>query len=326
MNGTCICQPDCGGKDCGDDGCGWNCGSCNGNFICTNGKCTCPPGDCGPEINWVEGEPYPVADNKIAPSVIAVDGTDIHLFGGTKWARHVVFNATSGTWTIKELLPFHISDGAAGTVNGVIYACGDGSFGAVEMYRYEEGADTWTKLAGNPYPRRLPGYAVVDGKIYLAGGFAGSYNMKTNVYNPSNDSWSALADIKPPNGTGVLYGAAFNSKFYIFGGNDDQSDVYMFTPGNNSWTQQQSIPKDRYMGMAVTVGDEILLLGGRQSNTAKDSVYVFDPAANNWSESEPLPAAVYGGQAAYVNGKIYIFSGSNGIGNYSDKTWIGTVQ
>ena len=84
--------------------------------------------------------------------------------------------------------------------------------------------------------------------------------------------------------------------------------------------------KDRYMGMAVTVGDEILLLGGRQSNTAKDSVYVYDPAANNWSESDPLPAAVYGGQAAYVNGKVYIFSGNGGIGNYTDKTWIGTVQ
>ncbi len=39
---TCteVCQPDCAGKSCGDDGCGGSCGTCTLPLICkANGTC-----------------------------------------------------------------------------------------------------------------------------------------------------------------------------------------------------------------------------------------------------------------------------------------------
>lgn len=34
------CIPDCDGKDCGDDGCGGTCGTCDDNLQCVDGVCT----------------------------------------------------------------------------------------------------------------------------------------------------------------------------------------------------------------------------------------------------------------------------------------------
>jgi len=40
-NGECVaCSPDCTGKDCGEDGCGGSCGSCNDGLPCTSDSCS----------------------------------------------------------------------------------------------------------------------------------------------------------------------------------------------------------------------------------------------------------------------------------------------
>ncbi len=38
-DGSCI--PDCNGKECGDNGCGGECGPCDANELCTNNSCIC---------------------------------------------------------------------------------------------------------------------------------------------------------------------------------------------------------------------------------------------------------------------------------------------
>ena len=55
--GMCVpdmpCEPDCYGKDCGDDHCGGSCGSCGSGFMCDYDVCVPSEGceldiDCGP--------------------------------------------------------------------------------------------------------------------------------------------------------------------------------------------------------------------------------------------------------------------------------------
>ena len=47
MSGCGPCQPDCYGKECGEDGCGGACGTCQGGEFCSAGKCV-PPGEYCP--------------------------------------------------------------------------------------------------------------------------------------------------------------------------------------------------------------------------------------------------------------------------------------
>jgi len=42
-DGTCICLPDCAGKECGPDGCGGICGLCADGTACVDGQCPCEP-------------------------------------------------------------------------------------------------------------------------------------------------------------------------------------------------------------------------------------------------------------------------------------------
>jgi len=53
--GGCGCEPDCNGKECGDDGCGGKCGVCPPDYLCKNGECeyicypSCMGKQCGPD-------------------------------------------------------------------------------------------------------------------------------------------------------------------------------------------------------------------------------------------------------------------------------------
>ena len=43
----CSCTPQCGGAQCGDDGCGGSCGNCGAGETCETNACVAPPPDAG---------------------------------------------------------------------------------------------------------------------------------------------------------------------------------------------------------------------------------------------------------------------------------------
>jgi hypothetical protein len=58
--GACLpCQPACGARECGEDGCGGTCGACGGLETCLAGTCGCEPEDhkacCGNAVCWIDG-------------------------------------------------------------------------------------------------------------------------------------------------------------------------------------------------------------------------------------------------------------------------------
>ena len=61
-----VCQPNCEGKECGDDGCGGACGLCDGDDVCDDGVCQayCEPDCQGKECGADDGcgEPCPCGE------------------------------------------------------------------------------------------------------------------------------------------------------------------------------------------------------------------------------------------------------------------------
>ncbi|HUS29088.1 MAG TPA: hypothetical protein VMZ53_11275 [Kofleriaceae bacterium] len=51
-NNTCVCEPYCGTRDCGDDGCGGSCGTCDANESCSSGHCKYAGGGTSPPAAW----------------------------------------------------------------------------------------------------------------------------------------------------------------------------------------------------------------------------------------------------------------------------------
>lgn len=52
--GQCVCLPDCEGKVCGPDGCGGQCGTCDPGDECIDGACGCAP-DCAGKSCGADG-------------------------------------------------------------------------------------------------------------------------------------------------------------------------------------------------------------------------------------------------------------------------------
>ena len=51
LDGLCSCTPECELKECGDDGCGGNCGSCEG-ATCVGGSCVFSECNDGNDVDW----------------------------------------------------------------------------------------------------------------------------------------------------------------------------------------------------------------------------------------------------------------------------------
>jgi hypothetical protein len=72
VNGQCVpCESDCTGLECGDDGCGGNCGTCPGGKVCQAGTCesvsecgeVTPEGECqGDTVVWCQNNQLHVHD------------------------------------------------------------------------------------------------------------------------------------------------------------------------------------------------------------------------------------------------------------------------
>jgi len=50
------CSPNCGDRECGDDGCGGLCGACGSGRICQDGSCVDPPPYCTGKNICVDGQ------------------------------------------------------------------------------------------------------------------------------------------------------------------------------------------------------------------------------------------------------------------------------
>lgn len=106
----------------------------------------------------------------------------------------------------------------------------------------------WRTKASMPTPRLEAGAAVVDGKVYVVGGFSGSALTATEEYNPVTDVWTTKADMPTPRRSPVV--AAVNNNIYAIGGMDyiDVNQVTYsyateeFDPSTNTWNSKASMP------------------------------------------------------------------------------------
>ncbi len=70
--GGSVCNPQCDGKTCGDDGCGGSCGSCDDGASCVSGSCqssecscgdqVCGPNACGESCGFCDGGMFCLAE------------------------------------------------------------------------------------------------------------------------------------------------------------------------------------------------------------------------------------------------------------------------
>ncbi|MGH7526784.1 MAG: Kelch repeat-containing protein [Gemmatimonadales bacterium] len=166
-------------------------------------------------------------------------------FTNRTWA----YDYTHDRMISKADLPIFGAEGVTGVIDGKLYvlpgACsGDGwpnaGYCAAEpprrFYRYDPATNTWVTRRQAPHFHRRGAAAVLDGKLYVAGGFKGIAGNEPvadlDVYDPATNTWRTLAPI--PAG-GAAFGAALAGKLYAVV-SSDVIRAYAYNPATNKWT------------------------------------------------------------------------------------------
>lgn len=235
---------------------------------------------------------------RIAPQT-AVFSNEIYVFGGydrkgrrgaSRYKKKVeMYDTGTGTWVKKRDMPILRDGFTTAVVDGKIYLIGGRVHdkkrnenvvtGLVEAY--DPLTNRWEKRADMPTERGLTDAVVVDGKIYVLGGY----------------TWRMVP--------GLL------ERFV--------KTIEEYNPKTDKWRRLPEMPMFKGWFETVAVDNEIYTIGGiRLENGLKDigNVDVYHPTSNTWRKVEPM-TTLKSTITVVVNGTIYALGGSIGAGRLS---------
>ncbi|MNX33628.1 Kelch motif protein [compost metagenome] len=213
------------------------------------------------------------------------------------------------TWVKLGDLPAGINGATASIVGNKMYVFGGQDAGfVVKGTMYEVDLTTGavvTKAAD--VPRRYHQAAVINGKVYIYGGYTTAYDGGVRIYDPVANTWSA--------GTAGLAtdrhaGLAYNNLFYNFGGGNGVTQARSYNPAGNAWTNYNptgvTVPIP-YLGSADLLGTNVYTHTGYN---AQKEFRKIDMVANVVSALANPPHGSYGHAHGSAQGGIYLFGGT----------------
>ena len=257
-------------------------------------------------------------------------------------------SVVAGEWKVISQLPTKRSAFSTAVVDGKIYVIGgtlfenerSGPFGLSTVEVYNPQNNSWKSVADMPTPRSNAEAAVVDGKIYVVGGFtATDRRMESTkilkvveVYDPQSDTWERKQDMSQPRlsfGIGVV-----EREIYVMGGAnffENQwrlNHVEAYNPDTDVWHDRPSLLTRRDGVETAVVADSIYVIGGRgwpsiaQNGPYLATIDVYEPG-NRWRKKTDLLNLRYGFSTVVVDDEIYLIGGLEGVGLDEH---IGTVE
>jgi len=277
---------------------------------------------------WLTLAASPVALQEVG--VAEVEGR-VYVVGGFDATRQSVntvlrYDPATDSWDRLPDLPApaplnHV--GAAGC-GGRLFVFGGlrGDFTPVDtVWSFTPDTGSWEPRAPLPTARGGFGTAVLDGRIYLAGGLPAPRGADFAAYDPERDSWTDLPPLPTPRDH--LAVAAVAGMIYAVGGRQVRigslrDEVEAFDPATGRWSSLGPMATPRG-GMAVAVLAHRIFLFGGEGNAADlqgmfADVDVYDPAADRWRHLGAMPVPRHGTGAAVVGGRIHLPTGAPVIG------------
>jgi N-acetylneuraminic acid mutarotase len=227
-------------------------------------------------------------------------------------------------------------EGQGAAVNGKLYVFGGFDFAGNAVRRsdvYDPANDTWTRIADMPENITHCGQAVDGGKIYLAGGFVGTFPGPSipfvRIYDTISNTWRNGPPLPADRGGGAL--VRLGRDLHYFGGATCPGTANFTDFGTHwvlqlgptdstsddatTWTTAADMPNPRnHIGGAVA-GGKIYAIGGQhQADEAfgnQVSVNAYDPATNSWSSAADLPRPLghITSSTFELNGRIIVAAG-----------------
>ncbi len=288
---------------------------------------------------WTSAPPLPLPVGEVASALIS----NVLYVVGDMSQRTLAYDIAAGAWddTLAHR-PYVGHHHAAEVYDQKLYLIGGldgGAAGRVQIY--DPVGDSWSLGAPMPWAAGAASTALIDDKIYVAGGIVASTTVDNcGAYDPRADSWTMLASTPSEKGRNHAAGATDGERFFIFGGRGVGSgvcncvangfdSVHIYDPDTDTWDSTElpgstlaRLPQGRGgMGRAVHLDGEFFVFGGETKDgpgANQDGVYnrvdVYDPVSNTWRPELSMPTARHGIYPVARGLDIYIAAGGTDSG------------
>ena len=195
-----------------------------------------------------------------------------------------IFNPIKNEWRKGASIPENRRRGAAGAfvMNDKIYlVCGiqDGHWdGQVTWFdEFDPTTETWKTLPDAPRPRDHVQVAVLNNKLYVAGGRLSTARInqvlntvikEVDVFDFKTSKWTTLpAENNLPTLRAGNTTVVYNNKILVIGGESDahveaHNEVEAFDPQTNKWEKMPSLHQGRHGTQAVSLNKKIFIAAG----------------------------------------------------------------
>jgi N-acetylneuraminic acid mutarotase len=249
------------------------------------------------------------------------------------------YNPKTNSWAFKTA-PFpdnQVSNMACGvlTAGGApyIYCVGGTNAGGTttatkRVFRYDPvtdkmqtvGIDAWNESA----PDTLPGgFAVVQNKLYILGGFTVGNAVTNRIFeftpdNAGGSQWAQKAATLPV-ALGFVPTTAIGDLIFTAGGSTfkpcaltETTNSYVYDPVKDSISQIANIPRATGETQAVTVANEMWVLGGgRTAPNPSAEVNIYNPLTGEWRLGLPLSTGQRNFAAGTNGARVFLAGGYN---------------
>lgn len=191
--------------------------------------------------------------------------------------------------------------------------------------------ETWTDLAPMPVAQCEGGTAVLNGRIYVMGGWKDEpqpYQL-VQIYDVAANKWSEGVPLpEPVHHEGV---AVVGGKIYIIGGfqqpfpqREPIDHVWEFDPVTNAWTARAPLPSPRGALIVAVIGNLIYAAGGEHRRPPGSppgppgapaayepvgDLTVYDPQTDEWRSLPPMHVRRDHAYGAVIDGHLYVAGG-----------------
>ena len=249
---------------------------------------------------------------------------------------HVVDEPGPGHWMTGAPAPTARTEVAVVVLDGLIYVIGGFERPSSWMFRrssvstkveaYDPVTNRWSSKPALPVGLHHAGAAVLDGALYVVGGFTESgdtiWSPSDRVFrfDPAGDAWTERAPL--PTARGGLAVTTLQGKLFAVSGYDGRENpaaVEVYDPAIDQWSAVAPLPTPRDHLAAVTMGETVYAIGGRVRLSYRENlstVEAYDAESNRWVPKAGMPTPRSGIAAGVVNGWLYVFGGESGAGTF----------
>ena len=160
-----------------------------------------------------------------------------------------------------------------------------------------------------------PASAVVNGLLYVIGGYEGTGQTPSNpvqIYNPAKNTWTTGASM--PTARGSAAAVVDAGAIYVIGGNGSTlrlTTVEKYVPSTNTWTEEAPLLVGKSEPTAALLGTTIVSSDGYTTSGDTGDNESYTVSTNTWksvaADPNPRNANCFGA----VSGQVYIAGGIN---------------